>query len=129
MIQTHINENMNLILQEIYKKCFRYSYIPRFKLHYNMIVYEISVKDKPSAGIIYQYSKCFEMSPIDLKLDLEDNINFVKVNGKLYDNDYVCCSCKRDKENIFVNFDTTQIETFCNHTSYIDDEFEIILNI
>jgi hypothetical protein len=94
-----------------------------------MIVYEINVKAKPHAGIIYQYSKCFEMGPIDLKLDLDDNINFVKVNGKLYDNDYVCHSCKRDKENIFVNFDKTQIETFCNHTSYIDDEFEIILNI
>ena len=73
---------------------------------------------------IYKYKNHnnIYLNLIDKIIDDSDLINYWKLQNRLYINTYICKACK-ENSNIYVHFDIDcDPETFCLHSSFLEDE-------
>jgi hypothetical protein len=101
-----------------------------YKQEDSHLEYIISYKGKEQTGIIYQFKKCKETSPIDSYF-----IKFFELNKYLYgistcDNTNICNDCLKDLDLCFIHYDNDgDLDLFCIHSSFIDDTLIIFKNI
>ena len=120
MITYHPNQDLKLLFQMFQMSCINLEILPRIIILADSFLYEIeNVK-----GIVYKLN-CHsneDYKNIDKCIFLNE-LNLLWFNGiKFVKNPFICNSCINTNGDLYVNFYFTDVDVFCIHTFYFDDE-------
>ena len=118
MLAYHSNLKLNQIENEIINSCLKLDFLPHFISTDDYLAYELHIHtNKFKTGLIFLKNtnnlELLQLIEVNMKNDLIKNW---LVNGRLITNPYICC------DDILFNIIGNELEAFCIHSSYIEDE-------
>ena len=118
MIAFHSNPELNQIENEIIQTCLRLDFLPRFIINEDYLAYEIQIHtNKFKSGLIFNKNTVnLELQQIIKTSTYNNLIKNWLINGRLVPNPYTCC------DNVLFNIINNELEAFCIHSPYIEEE-------
>jgi hypothetical protein len=119
MLTTHPDQTLDTIINEIIITSRKLWIFPYITCQPDSFTYVLSMRKFELRGIVFKYK-----SHTNRNLNSIDNC--ITANSlPTEQNDYVCLRCLASS-SLFVNYTFDDIELFCPHTSYFEDEIQCI---
>lgn len=128
MIIHHKNESLDKVLNMVMASAAYHFVIPSFLFRDDSFLYSVEVNNSNIRGIVYKFNShdTPAFAAIDKCIMFNQLTRYFWTGKKMISNPYVCSYC--ELHEVFVAYTFNDIETFCIHSSYFDDEFMCLIN-
>jgi hypothetical protein len=123
MFSHHEIPALDAVLRAFALGCAEAGLLPLVRVHPTSLCLEIVAKKL--RAIVYRYRGHGNPDFVNIDMLIDEN-NLIEVwsfGKSFHDNQYTCADCRRSKD-VMVFFTFTDVETFCAHSSFIDDEIK-----